>query len=108
GLGQEVRVLGRLAVGHVDQGDVQDRFGRGVGKVERDAQQQHAMHQQREQGGGAEGVGRGGRIGRHVQLFSCALQRGSITSNNCALMFSPYCASSSRAQVGEVTLISVR
>jgi hypothetical protein len=45
-LRQEVRLVRRFLIGHVDQGHIQRRQAGGeLGEMERDAQQQHAVQQ---------------------------------------------------------------
>ena len=81
------------------------RLRRGLLELEGEAEREHAVRDQREQQGDAEAIG-AARAGcsRASRLRTCA----SMTSNSWPAMLSPNCASSSRTQVGDVTLISVR
>src|SRR5574337_1249114 len=108
-VGQEIRLVRRLLVGDVDQGHVQRRqAGVRLGKLKSDAEQQHAVQQQGEQHGGADRIGAGvdGGSRTHAAGFPRACR--SMASNSWPAMLSPNWASSSRMQVGDVTLISVK
>ena len=117
GLGEEIGLLRRQRGRRLGQDHVQRRqHRRGVLEREAHAEHQHAVQQQRQHHGRAQAFGfadlrtrcgNGGHQGA-ARLRGCWRRGFDARRTAWPAMLSPNCASSSRMQVGLVTLTSVR